>query len=173
MVNRAMRMMAGTLASRVLGLLREVLTAAYFGATRTLDAYNVAYTLANLSRQLLAEGALSASFVPTFSRLMARDGPDGARALARQVMAVLLCASGAVVLLGILCSPALVRVIAPGFDADTENLSVTLTRALFPFLMIVSVGALAMGVLNSVGSFFVPAVAPAASNLTFIVILLV
>ncbi|MDR1581012.1 MAG: murein biosynthesis integral membrane protein MurJ, partial [Synergistaceae bacterium] len=59
MVNRAMRMMAGTLASRVLGLLREVLTAAYFGATRTLDAYNVAYTLANLSRQLLAEGALS------------------------------------------------------------------------------------------------------------------
>ena len=172
MVNRAMRMMAGTLASRVLGLLREVLTAAYFGATRTLDAYNVAYTLANLSRQLLAEGALSASFVPTFSRLMARDGPDGARALARQVMTVLLCASGAVVLLGIICSPALVRVIAPGFDPVTENLAVALTRALFPFLVIVSVGALAMGVLNSVGSFFVPAVAPAASNLTFIAILL-
>jgi putative peptidoglycan lipid II flippase len=167
-----MRMMAGTLASRVLGLLREVLTAAYFGATRTLDAYNVAYTLANLSRQLLAEGALSASFVPTFSRLMAHDGPDGARTLARQVLTVLLCASGAVVLLGILSSPALVRVIAPGFDPDTEELAVALTRALFPFLAIVSVGALAMGVLNSVGSFFVPAVAPAASNFTFIAILL-
>ncbi|MDR0765299.1 MAG: murein biosynthesis integral membrane protein MurJ [Synergistaceae bacterium] len=172
MVNRAMRMMAGTLTSRVLGLLREVLTAACFGATRALDAYNVAYTLANLSRQLLAEGALSASFVPVFSRLIARDGPDGARALACQVMAVLLCASGAVVLLGILCSPALVRIIAPGFDPEAENLAVALTRALFPFLAIVSVGALAMGVLNSVGSFFVPAAAPAASNLTFIAILL-
>jgi putative peptidoglycan lipid II flippase len=172
MVNRAMRMMAGTLASRVLGLMREVLTAAYFGATRTLDAYNVAYTLANLSRQLLAEGALSASFVPTFSRLMARDGPDEARALARQVLTALLCASGTVVLLGILCSPALVRIIAPGFDTEAEKLAVSLTKALFPFLMIVSVGALAMGVLNSVGSFFVPAVAPAASNFTFIAILL-
>jgi putative peptidoglycan lipid II flippase len=65
-----------------------------------------------------------------------------------------------------------VRVIAPGFDPDTEELAVALTRALFPFLAIVSVGALAMGVLNSVGSFFVPAVAPAASNLVFIAILL-
>ena len=66
MAGRAMRMMAGTLASRALGLYREVLTARFFGATPLLDAFNAAYTLANLSRQLLAEGALSASFVPAF-----------------------------------------------------------------------------------------------------------
>jgi putative peptidoglycan lipid II flippase len=172
MVNRAMRMMFGTLASRLLGLLREILTANYFGASRSLDAFYVAYTIANLSRQLLAEGALSASFVPTFSRVHAAKGPDAARALARQVLTMLLCACSAVVLLGMLCSPLLVRAIAPGFDAEQSKMAVALTRALFPFLIIVSVGALAMGVLNSVGSFFVPAVAPAASNLAFIAILL-
>jgi putative peptidoglycan lipid II flippase len=171
MVNRAIRMMAGTLASRVLGLLREILTASYFGATRSLDAYYVAYTLANLSRQLLAEGALSASFVPTFSRVHARAGRDAARRLARQVMTILTAAGASVVGLGILASPLLVKFIAPGFDASQNAMAVGLTRALFPFLLIVSLGALAMGVLNSVGSFFVPAIAPAASNLAFIIIL--
>ena len=74
MVRHAMRMMVGTLASRILGLVREMLTAALFGATRQLDAFYVAYTLANLSRQLLAEGALSASFVPVFSRTLSENG---------------------------------------------------------------------------------------------------
>ncbi|MDR1137860.1 MAG: murein biosynthesis integral membrane protein MurJ [Synergistaceae bacterium] len=172
MVNRAMRMMAGTLASRILGLLREILTASFFGATRQLDAYYVAYTLANLSRQLLAEGALSASFVPTFSRVYGTRGSEAAGRLARQVLSILLAACALVVAVGILCSPLLVKVIAPGFDDSLHGAAVAFTRALFPFLMIVSVGALAMGVLNSVGSFFVPAVAPAASNLAFIAILI-
>ena len=172
MVNRAFRMMLGTFASRILGLLREILTAGFFGATRSLDAFYVAYTLANLSRQLLAEGALSASFVPVFSRVHRRDGPDAAKRLARQTLTILLAVCVAVVLLGIAASPLLVRVIAPGFAPDQADLAVTLTRALFPFLLLVSVAALAMGVLNSIGSFFVPAVAPAASNLAFILILL-
>jgi putative peptidoglycan lipid II flippase len=173
MVRSAMRMMAGTLTSRLLGLLREILTASYFGATRSLDAYYAAYTLANLSRQLLAEGALSASFVPTFSRVYDKSGTGPAARLARQVMSVLMALCTAVVALGMLCSPLLVRIIAPGFGAEQSAMAASLTRALFPFLLIVSLGALAMGVLNSVGSFFVPAVAPAASNLAFIVILIV
>lgn len=171
MVGRAMRMMVGTLASRVLGLLREILTAGFFGATRNLDAFYVSYTLANLSRQLLAEGALSASFVPVFSRVHKRDGEQAARSLARQVLTILLFVCTAVVLLGILASPLLVRLTAPGFEPEQTALATMLTRALFPFLLVVSVGALAMGVLNSTGSFFVPAVAPAASNLAFILIL--
>ena len=171
MVNRAFRMMAGTMTSRILGLLREVLTASFFGATRSLDAFYVSYTLANLSRQLLAEGALSASFVPVFSRVLKRDGDRAARDLARQVLSILLVVCALVVGLGILVSPLLVRIIAPGFEPEQTRLAVTLTRALFPFLLLVSVGALAMGVLNSVGSFFVPAIAPAASNLAFIAIL--
>lgn len=171
MVHRAFRMMLGTLASRVLGLLREILTAGFFGATRSLDAFYVSYTLANLARQLLAEGALSASFVPVFSRVHKRDGDEASASLARQVMAILIVACVAVVALGILVSPLLVRIIAPGFEADQHALAVSLTRAMFPFLLIVSIGALAMGVLNSIGSFFVPAVAPAASNLAYILIL--
>jgi putative peptidoglycan lipid II flippase len=172
MANRAMRMMLGTLASRVLGLFREVLTARYFGATPVLDAYNAAYTLANLSRQLLAEGALSASFVPAFSRVHKRNGEDAAKRLARQVLSILLIVCPVVVLAGMLCSPLLVGIIAPGFSAAQSALASSLTKALFPFLMIVSLGALAMGILNSVGSFFVPAIAPAASNMAFILILL-
>ena len=73
MVRHAMLMMAGTLVSRVLGLAREVLVAAFFGATRSLDAFNVAYTLANLTRQLVAEGALSAAFVPVFSQALQKN----------------------------------------------------------------------------------------------------
>ena len=167
-----MRMMAGTLASRTLGLFREVLTARAFGATSLMDAFNAAYTLANLLRQLLAEGALSASFVPIFSRVHQRDGENAARALARQAWAVLLVVCPIVVLAGIAASPLLVRVIAPGFEPEQARLASMLTKALFPFLFIVSAGALAMGILNSIGSFFIPAVAPAVSNLAFIIILL-
>lgn len=173
MVSRAFRMMVGTLASRVLGLAREMITASLFGATRSLDAFYVSYTLANLSRQLLAEGALSASFVPVFSRALKRDGDAAAASLARQALCVLIIACGAVVIIGIAASPLLVRSIAPGFGDAEHDLAVSLTRALFPFLLLVSVGALAMGVLNSKGSFFVPAIAPAASNLTFIIMLIV
>ena len=172
MVRHAFRMMLGTFASRVLGLVREMLTAAFFGATRQLDAFYVAYTLANLSRQLLAEGALSASFVPVFTRTLEEEGRPAAHALARQALSVLLVAGTGVVLLGILASPLLVGVMAPGFSPEDRALAVTLTRWLFPFLLLVSVGALAMGVLNSLDSFFVPAVAPAASNLAFILCLL-
>jgi putative peptidoglycan lipid II flippase len=172
MVGSAMRMMIGTLTSRILGLAREILTARFFGATRSLDAFYVAYTLANISRQLLAEGALSASFVPVFSRVHRRDGAAAAKRLARQVLTILIGACALVVIAGVLLSPLLVAVIAPGFEEGQALLAVALTRSLFPFLLLVSVGALAMGVLNSVGSFFVPAIAPAASNLAFIVIVL-
>ena len=171
MVRHAMRMMVGTFASRILGLLREVMTAAFFGATRQLDAFNVAYTMANLLRQLLAEGALSASFVPVFSRLFAKEGKDAARSLARQVLAVLLVLGTVAVLAGIAFSPLLVRLIAPGFQMEERLLAIGLTRFMFPFLLLVSVGALAMGALNSMGSFFVPAIAPAASNLAYILYL--
>ena len=172
MVFHAMRMMAGTLVSRVLGLVREMLTAALFGATRQLDAFFVAYTLANLSRQLLAEGALSASFVPVFSRTLASDGRDDAKRLADEALTILIFGCSAVVAAGIILSPFLVNVMAPGFAPEERAVAVTLTRMMFPFLMLVSVGALAMGVLNSLGSFFIPAIAPALSNLAYIIFLL-
>lgn len=167
MVRHAIMMMMGTFLSRVLGLAREVVVAAFFGATGRMDAFNVAYTLANLARQLLAEGALSAAFIPVFAQALER-GRDRALALARNAMTVLIFASSAVTLLGIWGAPFLTRIMAPGFDPETAALATGLTRWMFPFLILISLAALTMGVLNSLGSFFVPALAPAFSNLAFI-----
>lgn len=168
MVKHAVFMMAGTLLSRILGLAREVLVAAFFGATRYMDAFNVAYTLSNLARQLLAEGALSAAFVPVFSQALTKSR-EKALSLARGTMTVLLVATCIVVGAGILFAPGLVSIMAPGFDAESHSLSVELTRWMLPFLIIISLSALTMGELNSLGSFFIPALSPAFSNLVFIV----
>ncbi|OPZ40347.1 MAG: putative peptidoglycan biosynthesis protein MurJ [Synergistetes bacterium ADurb.BinA166] len=168
MVRHALAMMAGTLASRVLGLIREVVTAAWFGASGALDAFNVSFTLANLARQLLAEGALSASFVPVFSRTLASKGRESAARLARQAFAVLLSVTLLSVLIGVALSPLLVKIMAPGFDPVKAALASSMTRWMFPFLFFISLAALAMGVLNSMGSFLVPALAPALSNLVYI-----
>ena len=168
MVKHAVMMMGGTLLSRILGLAREILVAAFFGATKSMDAFNVAYTLSNLARQLLAEGALSAAFVPVFSKTLL-ESRDEALKLAKSTMTVLLFLTSIVVLLGIFFSPALVKIMAPGFDSENHNLAVVLTRYMFPFLIFISLEALTMGELNSLGSFFVPALSPAFSNLVFII----
>ncbi|MCL2767853.1 MAG: murein biosynthesis integral membrane protein MurJ, partial [Synergistaceae bacterium] len=109
MVRHALFMMAGTFTSRILGLLREIMTAAYFGATAQLDAFNIAYTLSNLSRQLLAEGALSAAFVPVFSKVLTEKGKEKALSLARQAMSILMIAAFVVTVIGIAISPLLVN----------------------------------------------------------------
>jgi putative peptidoglycan lipid II flippase len=168
MVRHAFLMMAGTCVSRVLGLAREVVTAAFFGASAQLDAFNVAYTLANLARQLVAEGALSAAFVPVFSKALTVSQAR-AISLARQAMSVLILASLGITLLGLAAAPFLTFVMAPGFDPEIALLTTKLTRWMFPFLFLISLAALAMGALNSLGSFFVPSLAPAFSNLIFIV----
>ena len=173
MVRHALTMMVGTLASRFLGLAREMVTAALFGATRQLDAFFIAYTLANLSRQLLAEGALSAAFVPVFSQVLVRDGKDRARALARQAMTVLFLAGVAVVAAAFLLAPLLVRLMAPGFTAQETLLALGLTRQILPFLLLMSLSALAMGVLNSMDRFFIPSLAPALSNVVYLVVVFV
>lgn len=170
MVRHALLMMLGTFASRVLGLVREIVTAAWFGASGVLDAFNVSFTLANLARQLLAEGALSASFVPVFSRVLATRGTKSAERLARQAFSVLLVATVLAITAGVVFSPPLVKIMAPGFDPVKAALATAMTRWMFPLLLLVSLAALAMGVLNSMGSFLVPALAPALSNLVYIVI---
>ncbi|MDR1731446.1 MAG: murein biosynthesis integral membrane protein MurJ [Synergistaceae bacterium] len=167
MVRHALLMMMGTFASRILGLLREVVTAAFFGASGQIDAFNVAYTLANLARQLVAEGALSAAFVPVFSKALL-ESRSRALSLARQAMSVLIFASLAVAFAGVLGAPLLTFVMAPGFDGETARLATSLTRWMFPFLFLISMAALVMGTLNGLGSFFMPALAPAFSNLIFI-----
>ena len=111
---------------------------------------------------------MSAAFVPVFSKVLNKSR-DKALALARQTMTVLLFATCLVVGIGIYFAPALVNIMAPGFDEANHELAVSMTRGMFPFLIFISLEALTMGELNSLGSFFIPALSPAFSNLVFII----
>lgn len=160
------------LASRILGLIREQVFAASFGAGRELDAFVTAFRIPNLFRDLFAEGALSAAFVTSFTQTLAREGEAGAWRLANLVVHALLVVVGGVVLLGVIAAPWVVALIAPGFaeiPGKTE-LTVELTRVMFPFLLLVALAAVAMGMLNARGRFGVPASASSFFNLGSIVV---
>jgi len=161
---------AATFLSRVLGLVREQVFAAQFGAGFAVDAFQVAFRIPNLLRDLFAEGAMSAAFVPTLSRAQERSGPEAALRLTNLVINFLLVVVSAICLVGILAAPWIVRVLAPGFAAVPGKLELTtlMTRIMTPFLVLVSIAAAVMGFLNTRRIFFVPAVAPAMLNLGLI-----
>ncbi len=159
-----------TAGSRILGFIRDILLARIFGATGATDAFFIAYRIPNLFRELFAEGSISAAFIPVFTETLANEGKEDAKKLASQVLAFLLSVVSLICFLGMLLAPAVVSVIAPGFmqSPDKFNLTVTLTRIMFPFLFFISIAALAKGVLNSLKSFFVPALAPLFLNVAII-----
>ena len=161
---RAVRISAATMASRVLGLVRDQLFAALVGANRFSDAFVVAFRIPNLLRDLFAEGALSSAFVPTFAETRAQSGPEAAFRLANAVVGAIVAAVGLVVLVGILFAPGIVALMAPGFQAEQAELASFLTRLMMPFLLLVSLSAAAMGMLNAEGRFAAPALAPALFN---------
>ncbi|MFM8458146.1 MAG: lipid II flippase MurJ, partial [Chthoniobacterales bacterium] len=150
--------------SRVLGLARELILAALFGAGRGMDAYITAYRAPNLLRDLFAEGALSVAFVTVFSKLDVEKGVSAAWELARKMATLVLVFMTAVTLLGIIFAGPLISVLAPGFDAEKSAFAVELTRIMFPFILLVSLAALAMGMLNSRNVFGVPALASSFYN---------
>ena len=157
---------ATTLTSRILGLVREQVMAYLFGAGNATDAFNVAFRIPNLVRDLFAEGAMSAAFVPTFTRVLAEGGRPAAWRLGSQVVNALLVTTGALVGLGLLFAHPLLMAFAGDYAAipGKLELTVTLTRVMLPFLMCVSLAAASMGMLNSLNRFFVPALAPAVFN---------
>jgi putative peptidoglycan lipid II flippase len=160
-----------TIASRVLGLVRDQVLAFYFGAGNANDAFQVASRIPNLVRDLFAEGAMSAAFVPTFTRELTLHGRERAWRLASSVINGLLLVTGAIVIAGIIFAEPLVRLFASGFAEVPGKLELTiyLTRIVFPFLTLVAVAAALMGMLNSLGHFFVPALSPAMFNVAIIV----
>ena len=162
------RVSIATAASRVAGLGREVVFAALLGASWQASAFVVAFRIPNLLRDFFAEGALASAFVPTFAAVRARDGEARAFALARRVLGTLLAITGAIALLGILFAPEVVSVIAPDASDRMRDLTIHLTRIMFPFLPLVAVAAVLMGVLNTYRHYFVPAIAPAFFNLVAI-----
>jgi putative peptidoglycan lipid II flippase len=161
-VGRAVWLSAATMTSRVLGLVREQLFAALVGANRWSDAFVVAFRIPNLLRDLFAEGALSSAFVPAFADAHRNTGREAAYRLANAVLAIVLLGVGAIVLLGAAFSGAVVAAIAPG--VEERALASLLTRVMMPFLLLVSLSAVAMGMLNAQSRFTAPALAPALFN---------
>jgi len=157
----------GTTISRILGLARESVFMYLFGAGFASDAFNVAFRIPNILRDLLAETSLSAAFIPTFSETLAKKGEAEAFRLASNVLNAILLVGGIVSVLGMVFSHSIVSVLALGFEKVPDKLAITslLTRIIFPFLLFVTLAAWAMGILNTFNKFFVPAVAPAFWNI--------
>ena len=162
---------AGTAVSRVLGLARESVFAHLFGVGAATDAFNVAFRVPNLLRDLFAETALSAAFVPVLTAEKAK-GKEAQNRLASNIFNVLFVVTGVVSVAGLLLAPYLARAIAFGFGRVPGKIDLTaqLTAVLFPFLLFVSLGAWAMSYLNTEKSFFVPSVAPALFNVFSILV---
>ena len=161
---------AATLTSRLLGLVRDQVLAAMFGAGNAMDAFNVATRIPNLLRDLFAEGAMSAAFVPAFMRRLTHDGRLEAWRLGNQLLNALVVVTGALVLAGIVFAEPLVRLLAGSYATIPGKLELTvlLTRILLPFLSLVAVAAALMGMLNSLNRFFTPALSPAMYNVGII-----
>ena len=164
-----------TMASRVLGFVRDILIARYLGAGPVADAFFVAFKFPNFFRRLFAEGAFNASFVPQFAGVLTTDGPVEARRFASATLAVMLSILLPFTFLAQATMPWLMVVIAPGFLADppTFALAVELTRITFPYLLFMALVALLGGILNSLGKFAVAAAAPIVLNIVLIGALLV
>ena len=142
-----------------------------FGAGAVFDAFRIGFTIPNLTRDLFAEGALSSAFVPIFTQYLSTKPREEARVLANLVATALIVIVGGICLLGILFSPQLVSLVAPGFKNTPGKfeLAVTMTRIMFPFLLIVALSAQAMGILNACNQFGVPAMASTFFNIGSIV----
>lgn len=159
-----------TLLSRILGFVRDFFIARAFGAGAATDAFFVAFRLPNLLRRMFAEGAFSQAFVPILGEYRNRRGTDDTRALIDRVATLLALIVTGVTLLGILGAPWLIYISAPGFAADAEkfDLTVMLTRITFPYILFMSLVAMAGGVLNTFSRFAIPAFTPVLLNLSFI-----
>lgn len=162
---------AATLASRVLGLVRDAVQGHYFGLGLEADAFTVATRIPTLLRDLFAEGAMSAAFVPTVTRYLKQQGKDAAWRLGSQVVNGLIVVTGILVVLGIIFAAPLAGSYAGKYAEIPGKLELTieLTRINMPFLTLVAVAAAYMGLLNALRRFFVPAMSPALYNVVFIV----
>jgi putative peptidoglycan lipid II flippase len=156
----------GTAISRVFGLLRESVFAYLYGAGRSTDAFVAAFRIPNLLRDLFAETALSAAFVPILTA-QKQKSKEQQNLLASNVFNILLIVVGVIVAAGILLAPYLVKIIAFGFGdiPNKQALTAGLAAIMFPFLLFVALAAWAMGYLNTEGEFFFPSVAPAFFNI--------
>jgi putative peptidoglycan lipid II flippase len=161
---------SATLLSRIFGFIRDVVIAWFFGAGLVSDAFFVAFRIPNLLRRLFAEGSLSVAFIPVFTQYLTQQGKTDAFEMAKSALRLLSVLLVAIAVAGILLSPIIVRVIAPGFVTSPEKYSLTvfLTRIMFPYIFFIGLVALCMGILNALGHFAAPALAPVLLNISII-----
>lgn len=166
----ASRMGLATLMSRFMGLGRELVFAYLFGASNAADAFNIAFRIPNLLRDLFAEGAMSAAFVPNFTRALITSRKRAFELLAG-VLVVLVLITSVLATLGVVFTPQIVRLYAGSYASvpGKIELAMGLTRSMFPFFPMVAMAAVLMGALNALGFFFLPAFAPVLFNITSIV----
>lgn len=159
-----------TFLSRIFGLVRDMVVARYFGSGMAADAFFVAFRIPNLLRRLFAEGSLSIAFIPVFTEYLQRKSREDALELARVVLTILSLILAVVTVLGVLTAPWIVRIQAYGFGGagDKFELTVLLTRITFPYIFLISIVALFMGILNTLRHFAAPAAAPVFLNLGII-----
>jgi putative peptidoglycan lipid II flippase len=159
-----------TFSSRILGFVRDMVLAKMFGATPAADAFFVAYRVPNLLRELFAEGSMSSAFIPVFTEYQTLKSKRDAWELASAVFTTLLTIVTGITILGIILASGIVWLLAPGFHDDPAKLGMTtlLTQIMFPYLIFISLAALAMGILNSMRAFAAPAFSPVFFNIFII-----
>jgi putative peptidoglycan lipid II flippase len=168
----AQRIAFGILLSRMMGLVREMVFAKFFGTSLYADVFRVALRMPNALQNLLGEGTLSASFIPVYAKLLEEGREEDAGRVAGAVFALLVAIAGVLTLIGVLLAPILVSIGAPGFTGVKRELTITCTRIIFPMAGILVLSAWSLGVLNSHRRFFLPYVAPVLWNAAMIAALI-
>lgn len=161
---------SATILSRVMGMARDMVVSRLFGAGFATDAFFAAFQIPNMLRRFFAEGALASAFVPTFSHTLIKRGENEARELANTCFTLLTIIMAAITLAGIIFSPLIVHLMFPGFHsvAGKFELTVLLNRVMFPYIFLISLVSLCMGILNTIRHFFTPAISTVFLNLSMI-----
>src|SRR5689334_16728162 len=159
---------AGILISRIVGLIRQRIFAHYFGTSWESDAFSAAFRIPNFLQNVFGEGALSASFIPVYAKLLAQDDEEHAGRVANAVFGILALVTSVIVLLGVLATPYIVTAIAAGFEPERRELTIRLVRVFFPGAGLLVLSAWCLGVLNSHHRFFISYTAPVAWNAALI-----
>jgi putative peptidoglycan lipid II flippase len=156
--------------SRILGFVRDMIMAWVLGAGIVTDAFIVAFRIPNLLRRFMAEGSVSVAFIPVFTEVREKEGIKKAFELTRDMLTFMFYALTAVVIIGELITPAMVAALAPGFlkDSAVYDVAVHLTRIMFPFILLIGIASLLMGLLNAMNHFTAPAAAPVLLNIFMI-----
>jgi len=159
---------AGILISRIIGLVRQRIFAHYFGSSAEGDAFSAAFRIPNFLQNVFGEGALSASFIPVYAKLLARDDEEEAARVANAIFSILALVTAVIVLIGVFATPYIVTLIAAGFEEERRQLTITLVRIFFPGAALLVLSAWCLGVLNSHHRFFISYTAPVAWNAAII-----